>query len=235
MEGLATTQARHDVMCRERGKMAARKVMPISVGDTHNQIYNIEDGSMPHIALSPDLPGIRGAMAFRPETAKPMNELVEVLLRGPHSLTPGERELIATYVSYLNDCYYCQTIHGAIAAAHLNGDEDLVQRVKADFQHAAVSDKLKALLLIAAKVQKGGKNVTAEDVANARSLGATDLEIHDAVLISAAFCMYNRYVDGLGTAQPRDEEVYRERGKVVARDGYIAVSKTYLSAATSAR
>ena len=190
---------------------------------------------MPHIALDPELPGIRGAMAFRPETAKPLNELVEVLLRGPSTLTPGERELIATYVSCLNDCYYCQTCHGAVAAAHFNGDEDLVQRVKADFQHAAVSDKLKTLLVIAAKVQKGGKNVTPEDVANARKHGATDLEIHDAVLISAAFCMYNRYVDGLGTTQPRDEAVYRERGKVIARDGYVAISKTYLPETTAAR
>jgi uncharacterized peroxidase-related enzyme len=190
---------------------------------------------MPHIALSEGLPGIRGAMAFRPETAKPLNELVEVLLRGPSTLSPGERELIATYVSHLNDCYYCQMSHGAIAAAHLNGDEDLVKRVKADFKHAGISEKLKALLVIAAKVQKGGKNVTAEDVADARSFGATDLEIHDAVLIAAAFCMYNRYVDGLGTLQPRDEASYRERGKMVARDGYIAVSKTYLPAEPVAR
>lgn len=190
---------------------------------------------MPHIALPEGLPGIRGAMAFRPETAKPLNELVEVLLRGPHSLSPGERELIATYVSHLNDCYYCQTIHGAIAAAHLNGDEELVTRVKADFQHANISDKLKSLLLIAAKLQKGGKHVTAEDVATARSHGATDLEIHDAVLIAAAFCMYNRYVDGLGTTQPRDEAMYRERGKRVAQDGYISVSKTYLPAEAAAR
>ena len=185
---------------------------------------------MAYIALREDLPGIRGAMAFRPETAKPLNELVEVLLRGPSTLTRGERELIATYVSYLNDCHYCQSSHGAIAAAHLNGDEELVKRVKADFQHAAISEKLKALLVVAGKVQRGGKHVTAADVEHARSLGATDAEIHDTVLIAAAFCMYNRYVDGLGTTQPRDEAMYRERGKVVARDGYVAVSKTYLTA-----
>ncbi len=190
---------------------------------------------MPHIALSPELPGIRGAMAFRPETAKPLNELVELLLHSPGTLSEGERELIATYVSYLNDCHYCQSIHGAIAAAHLNGNEELVKRVKADFQHAAISGKLKGLLVIAAKVQKGGKNVTAEDVAEARSQGATDLEIHDTVLIAAAFCMYNRYVDGLATVQPHDEVMYRERGKIVARDGYIAVSKTYLPAEPAAR
>ena len=187
---------------------------------------------MPHISLPPDLPGIRGAMAFRPETARPLNELVEILLHGPHSLSAGERELIATYVSYLNDCHFCQSIHGAIAAASLDGDEELVKRVKADFQHAAISEKLKALLVIASKVQKGGKNVTPEDVARARHLGATDFEIHDTVLIAAAFCMFNRYVDGLDTWQPHDEAMYRERGKRVAREGYVTISKEYLPAQT---
>ena len=184
---------------------------------------------MPHIDLPENLPGIRAAMAFRPETAQPLNELVEVLLHSPeNTLTAGERELIATYVSYLNDCHYCQTAHGAIAAANLNDDYELVKRVKADFQSADIRPKLKSLLVIAAKVQKGGKKVTAEDVAAARDQGATDREIHDAVLISAAFCMYNRYVDGLATNQPIDEGPYLERGKRTARDGYVAVSKTYL-------
>lgn len=185
---------------------------------------------MPHITLPESQPGIRGVMAFRPETARPLNDLVEVLLRGPNSLSLGERELIATYVSYLNDCHYCQSIHGAIAAAHLDDDEELVRRIKADFQHAAISDKLKALLVIASKVQRDGKHVTSEDVAHARNVGATDVEIHDTVLIAAAFCMYNRYVDGLATVQPRDEAMYRERGKMVARDGYVNVSKTYIPA-----
>ena len=191
---------------------------------------------MPHIALPEGLTGIRAAMAFRPETAKPLNELVEVLLHQPNSLTAGERELIATYVSSQNDCYYCQTIHGAIASASLDNEkaygekasEDLVAKVKRDFQHADISEKLKALLVIAGQVQKGGKNVTAEAVETARSLGATDLEIHDTVLIAAAFCMFNRYVDGLATWQPEDEAMYRERGKRVAREGYISVSKDYL-------
>jgi len=174
------------------------------------------------------LHGIRGPMAFRPETAKPLNELAEALLHAPNSLTPGERELIATYVSSLNDCYFCQTVHGAIASAHLNDDEELVRRVKADFKHADISEKLKALLVIAGKVQKGGKHVTASDVEEARRAGASDVEIHDAVLIAAAFCMYNRYVDGLATWQPKDEELYRQRGKKTAKEGYVSMSKEYL-------
>jgi AhpD family alkylhydroperoxidase len=100
---------------------------------------------MAHIRLPEGLQGIRAAMAFRPETAGPLNQLAEILLHAPNSLAPGERELIATYVSSLNDCYFCQTVHGAIAAAHLNDDEELVRRVKADFQHAGISEKLKAL------------------------------------------------------------------------------------------
>lgn len=177
---------------------------------------------MPHISLREDLPGIRGPMNFRPETAKPLNELVDVLLRGPHTLTPGERELIATYVSSQNDCRYCQTIHGAIAAHHLNGNEDLVSDVKRDPEHAAISDKLKALLVIAGKTAESGTLVTSADVERARALGATDLEIHDTVLIAAVFCLCNRYVDGLATWAPDDPAFYRQRAALVAEHGYGA-------------
>jgi len=183
---------------------------------------------MPHIEFQSGLQGIRGPLAFRPETAKPLNELADALLHAPNSLSAGERELIATYVSYLNDCYFCQTVHGAIAAVHLNGDEELVKCVKADFAHADISPKLKTLLVIAGKVQRSGKNVTPEDVAAARAEGATDVEIHYTVLIAAAFCMFNRYVDGLATWQPQEEALYRERAKKTARDGYALASRDYI-------
>jgi uncharacterized peroxidase-related enzyme len=189
---------------------------------------------MPHISLPPDLPGIRGAMAFRPETARPLNALVEILLQGPSTLTRGERELIATYVSSRNCTHYCHSIHGAIAAAHLDGNEALVKQVKTDFTQASISPKLKALLVIAGLVQKDGKLVTKAEVEAARREGATDLEIHDTVLIAAAFCMYNRYVDGLGTYQPEEEAFYRERGPRVARDGYVKVSEEYLASHAAA-
>ena len=180
---------------------------------------------MPHIQLPAGLPGILGPMAFRPETAKPLNELAEILLRGPSSLSPGERELIATYVSSQNDCYFCQTVHGAVAAHHLGGNEQLVLDVKQNAESASVSGKLKALLAIAGKVQMGGKSVRPEDVERARQHGATDLEIHDTVLIAAAFCMYNRYVDGLATWAPQDLETYRESGARLAREGYRESTK----------
>ena len=176
---------------------------------------------MPHITLPEGLPGITSGFAFRPETARPMRELAEVLLRGPHTLTSGEREMIAAFVSSRNDCHFCQASHTAAAAHHLGGSYATVDAVKRDYQTAPVSTKLKALLAIAAKVQQGGKQVTAEDVARARAEGATDVEIHDTVLIAAAFCMFNRYVDGLATLTPADPAAYDEMGRRMAEHGYV--------------
>jgi uncharacterized peroxidase-related enzyme len=174
---------------------------------------------MPNINLPEGFPGISAGFKFRQETAKPMRELAHILLHEPNSLAPGERELIATFVSSRNDCIFCQLSHGAAAACHL-GDSRIVEKVKQDFLTAPVSPKLKALLVIAGKVQQDGKLVTETDVMAARTLGATDLEIHDTVLIAAAFSMYNRYVDGLGTWQPLDPAMYAEMGKHLAEEGY---------------
>ena len=177
---------------------------------------------MPHIELGNDQPGIRSLFFYRPETAGPLCELVEVLLRGPSTLERWERELIATHVSELNACRYCATTHGAYTSAQLPEGLDL-NVIRVDPGSAPISDKLRALLDIAAAVQQGGKNVTAALVERARAAGATDLEIHDAVLIAAAFCMYNRYVDGLATVAPDDPENYAARARNLVRDGYMPV------------
>jgi uncharacterized peroxidase-related enzyme len=176
---------------------------------------------MAHIQVPEGLPGILGPMAISPESAKALRELVEVPMRGPNTLTSAEREIIATYVSSQNDCCFCQLSHGAAVAEHLGGDYELIDHVKENFSSAEISEKLKALLAIAGKVQKSGKHVTVEDVERARRQGATDKEVHDTVLIAAAFCMFNRYVDGLGTWQPTDPKAYREMGKIMADVGYV--------------
>jgi uncharacterized peroxidase-related enzyme len=180
---------------------------------------------MPHIALPEGLPGITSAFAYRPETAKPMRELAETLLRGPSTLTSGEREMIAAFVSSRNECVFCHASHRAAAAHHLDGDYDLVDSVRRNLETAPVSPKLKALLRIAAKVQESGRHVTGDDIAAARGEGATDVEIHDTVLIAAAFCMYNRYVDGLATVTPIDPALYDMMGKRMAKEGYVRPGK----------
>ena len=150
-----------------------------------------------------------------------MRELAEVLLRGPNTLTSGEREMIAAFVSHRNDCYFCHASHRAAAAHHMGGDYGPVDAVKHDVETAPVTPKLKALLTIAGKVQEGGKQVEPADVERARTAGASDREIHDTVLIAAAFCMFNRYVDGLATLTPTDEEAYDRMGQRMATEGYV--------------
>lgn len=176
---------------------------------------------MAHIKLlNEELPGIVGLLNFRPETARPLLDLAETLLRGPASLTSGEREIIAASVSYWNKCHFCHTSHAAAAVAHLQCDLGLIDEIKAGLPNTTVSEKLRALLHIAHQVQKSGKEVTPEDIAAAREQGATDQELHDTVLIAAAFCMFNRYVDGLGTWAPGPNEAYVEMGKRMAHIGY---------------
>ncbi|GGP86364.1 carboxymuconolactone decarboxylase family protein [Streptomyces melanogenes] len=180
---------------------------------------------MPHIELGNDLPGIMSLFAFRPETAGPLNELAEVLLRGPSTLSRGERELIAARVSHLNGCYFCTHCHAAFAAAQLDEGMPLVDRVRSDPACAPVSDKLKALLALAGAVQDGGRQVKDHHMDTARAAGATDTEIHDTVLIAAAFCMYNRYVDGLATIAPDRPSAYTEMAEWIAVHGYRAASQ----------
>ena len=177
---------------------------------------------MPHIDLPEGVPGIRSAMQFRPETAVHLIALAEQLLRADNTLSRGDRELIAAYVSSCNKTVFCEHSHSAFAALQLDGGIELVEDVKRDPDTAEIDLKLRALLHIAGKVALDGKSVTSSDIEAARAEGATDLEIHDTVLIAAAFCMYNRYVDGLDTWQPSDPQMYQDRAHLLVEHGYGA-------------
>ncbi len=165
-------------------------------------------------------PGIIGLLAYRRETGRALEALADALLVAPNSLTRGERELIAAHVSGLNECTFCRNSHSAFAAAQLDGGMPLVEQVRADPAGAPISAKLRALLRIAGAVQNDGRSVTPELVDAARTEGATDTEVHDTVLIAAAFCMYNRYVDGLGTLAPGEPGAYEGSVPFVVAHGY---------------
>lgn len=181
---------------------------------------------MPYIPLEDHLPGITGLLEYRKDSAAPIRELTQILLRGPSTLTEGERELIATIVSHRNQCTFCVTAHTA-AADILLGESTTSAKVKQDITTAPVSDKMKALLTIAAQVQQSGKNVTTESVQIAKDSGATDIEIHDTVLIAALFCLYNRYVDGLSTVAPTDPAYYKGLGERLKNHGYNRLPQGY--------
>ncbi|MEV6303309.1 carboxymuconolactone decarboxylase family protein [Actinoplanes sp. NPDC051861] len=170
---------------------------------------------MPHIPLPP-LPGIAGLLAAHPDTAGALNNLAETLLRGPSPLTPAERETIAAYVSRRNDCTFCAETHGAVAR-RLSSDYDEVLAGDDD----AAGPRMRALLAIADRVRVDGRAVSPHDIAEARAAGADDRTIHDTVLIAAAFCMFNRYVDGLATTTPDDPALYDQRARHLAEHGYL--------------
>lgn len=176
---------------------------------------------MAHIKVPEDAPGIVGPMIAYPETQVHLSGLAEALLRGPSSLTSAERELIAAYVSSGNECFFCTQSHAAASRVHFGEEFHLVDQVLADLQGAPVSPKLRALLAIADKVRRDGRLVKSADIERARAEGADDKAIHDTVLIAAAFCMYNRYVDGLGTWAPQDPAAYKESGVRLANEGYV--------------
>lgn len=175
---------------------------------------------MAYITLPEERPGIRGLMAFRPDTALPLNQLAEILLRDENTLSRGDRELIATCVSHLNDCFFCQNAHGGIAQHYLQCDMQYLDAIKADYEAMPISEKMKALLQVAGSVTRGGKNVTPDQIERAQAAGATDMELHDTVMIAAFFCFCNRYVDGLGTDCPQDRQFYVDRGPMRAEEGY---------------
>ena len=174
---------------------------------------------MPHITLEDHLPGITGLLEYRKDSAQPIRELTQFLLRGSSTLSEAERELIATIVSHGNHCKFCTTAHTA-AADKLLGECETTNAIKNDIESSPVSEKMKSLLVIARQVQQSGKAVTEESVARARNAGATDVEIHDTVLIAALFCLYNRYVDGLATTTPTDMGSYPLRARQIVEKGY---------------
>ncbi len=181
---------------------------------------------MPFIPLEAHLPGITGLLEYSKETAEPIRHLTQFLLRGPNTLSEAERELIATVVSSGNQCTFCTTAHAA-AADKLLGENITTTQIKQDIDTASLGPKMKALLHIAAQVRESGKSVTDESIARAKDAGATDVEIHDTVLIAALFCLYNRYVDGLATALPDNSSYYDVLAERLVNHGYTRLPQGY--------
>lgn len=176
---------------------------------------------MPFIDTKNTELGIVGLMQYRPQTGIRLQQLAQALLVEESSLTRFERETIAAYVSSLNQCEFCCNSHTAIAEALDLPNAELVTQVQKNIDNAPASPKLKALLKVATQVQKSGREVKAADIEYARQAGANDQEIHDTVLIAAAFCMFNRYVDGLNSLLPKDPMAYKGMGQMIAQMGYV--------------
>lgn len=181
---------------------------------------------MSYIQLPDHLPGITGLLEYNKETGRPIRELTQILMRGRSSLSEAERELIASVVSSGNECGFCTAAHVAVTDK-LIGDSNTSKKVIEDIQSAPISEKMKTLLNIAILVRISGKSVTHEAITKAKEAGATDLEIHDTVLIAALFCLYNRYVDGMATSLPADAGYYNILAERLLNHGYNRLPEGY--------
>ena len=182
----------------------------------------------PIVGGLPEAPGIIAAMSLSPGLAAHLRGLANELLVKEYpgaTLTRAERELIATAVSAANECFYCMDCHGAFAL-------ELMRDTSASSAHtlvlglkmgdaSALSSKMRALIDIARAVQRRSRDLTRDDVAGALRAGATDEDTQLTVLIAAAFCMYNRMVDGLRARTPESVDAYRARAAEIAEHGYV--------------
>jgi uncharacterized peroxidase-related enzyme len=181
----------------------------------------------PIVGGLPDVPGILAAIRLTPGLGVHLRGLADELLVHDFpgaTISRGEREMLATAVSAANDCFYCMDSHGAFANAVFErsgttGLEHLIDGIKLGSSEG-VGDKMQALLHIARVVRREPRDLTASDVGEAQNAGATDADVQLAVLIAAAFSMYNRMVDGFRAKTPPTADAYRARAAEIAEHGY---------------
>jgi uncharacterized peroxidase-related enzyme len=181
----------------------------------------------PIVGGLPDAPGILAAIRLTPGLGVHLRGLADELLVNDFpgaSISRGEREMLATAVSAANDCFYCMDSHGAFASAVLErsgvmAPASLIDGIKGGSSDG-LDDRMQALLHIARTVRREPLDLTAADVAAAQAAGATDADVQLAVLIAAAFSMYNRMVEGFRAKTPPTTDVYHERAAEIAEHGY---------------
>ncbi len=181
----------------------------------------------PIVGGLPDAPGILTAIRLTPGLGVHLRGLADELLVNDFAgatISRGEREMLATAVSAANDCFYCMDSHGAFASANferggVTDSEPLIDGIKLG-SFGAFDDKMQALFHIARTVRGEPRELTAADVAAAHAAGATDADVQLAVLIAAAFSMYNRMVEGFRARTAPTADVYRDRAAEIAEHGY---------------
>ena len=181
----------------------------------------------PIVGGLPDAPGIVAAIRLTPGLGVHLRGLADELLVNDFpgaTISRGEREMMATAVSAANDCFYCMDSHGAFATAVLEraGERDvapLIDTIKVGSVDG-LGQKMQALLHIARTVRAEPRKLTSADVEAAKAAGACDADVQLAVLIAAAFSMYNRIVEGFRAKTPPTPEAYRNRAEEIAEHGY---------------
>jgi uncharacterized peroxidase-related enzyme len=158
-------------------------------------------------------------LKMSPEAGKALLEMHEAIMRGPSALTPGERELIAAYVSGINHCQYCHGVHAETAKAYDDIPREAVDRMFADLETAGFDDKIKPILRLARKLTEAPAQVTESDTQAVLDAGWDEKALHDAILVVCCFNFMNRLLEGHGVHG--HDALFKERGPMLKKYGYL--------------
>jgi uncharacterized peroxidase-related enzyme len=177
---------------------------------------------MTHLPSLPEDAKLLDVFRAYPDTARPLIDYHQALMRGESPLSEAQRELIAAYVSGVNACDYCHGIHQTTAQAFGVG-EDLLTALLADLETANIDEPMRTLLRYVVKLTTDPAKVTPTDAQHVLAAGWDERALHDAVSVCALFNFMNRFVNGLGiTAAPDYADL---SGNRLAEGGYAGLKK----------
>lgn len=174
----------------------------------------------PSLGANATVPDI---LKMSPEAGVALLEMHEAIMRAPSALTPGQRELIAAYVSGLNGCQYCHGVHAETAKAYEDIPRAAVDRMLADLETAGFDDRIKPILRLARKLTQAPAEVSEADTRAVLEAGWGEKALHDAIMVVCCFNFMNRLLEGHGVHGY--EALFKERGPMLKKYGYLPLIK----------
>jgi uncharacterized peroxidase-related enzyme len=170
----------------------------------------------PSLGANATVPDI---LKMSPEAGVALLEMHEAIMRAPSALTPGQRELIAAYVSGLNRCQYCHGVHAETAKAYEDIPRQAVDRMLADLETAGFDEKIKPILQLARKLTQAPAEVSEADTLAVLEAGWGEKALHDAIMVVCCFNFMNRLLEGHGVHG--HDALFKERGPMLKKYGYL--------------
>lgn len=174
----------------------------------------------PSLGANATVPDI---LRLSPAAGAALLEMHEAIMRSPSPLSPGQRELIAAYVSGLNRCQYCHGVHAETAKAYEDIPRAAVDRMLVDLETAGFDDKIKPILRLARKLTEAPAALTDADTRAVLDAGWDEKALHDAIMVVCCFNFMNRLLEGHGVHG--SEALFKQRGPMLKKYGYLPLIK----------
>lgn len=152
------------------------------------------------MSFFPSVPNLELLGLFKkfPERGiRPLLEYHDDVLRSESELTEGDRELIAAYVSSLNDCHYCYHAHRDHALAR-GIPAEVFGNMLIDLEHPGIPERMGAVLSYVRRLTKDPAGMTLADAEAVYKAGYSEEGLFDIVSVTALYNFMNRMLEGAG-------------------------------------